>query len=206
MSIVMAQARPSEGRQKLLLGAIVLLRERGLSGASFGEVVKRTGAPRGSIYHHFPQGKDQLMTEAVELVGSAVAQLIDRAGDDPGVALRSFVEGWRTQLVSSNFRAGCPVVGVAVELGDGDRALRAATARAFGCWSDRLAALLAARGVDPAAADRFATLAVAAIEGAVMLSRSRLDTEPLDVVAIELDELLQRRLEASAQRLDNREE
>jgi len=195
MSIVMTQSSSAQGRQRLLIGAIALLRERGLSGASFGEVVKRAAAPRGSIYHHFPGGKDQLMREAVDLVGDAVAQLIDQAGDDPQAALRVFVDGWRTQLIASDFRAGCPVVGVAVELGDSDQDLRAATARAFGAWSARLAALLTARGVPSDAADRFATLAIAAIEGGVILSRARSETGPLDAVAIELDAVLQQRLD-----------
>jgi TetR/AcrR family transcriptional regulator, lmrAB and yxaGH operons repressor len=65
MMIVMVQA--SQSRSDMLAGALVLLRERGYSGTSFSELIESTGAPRGSIYHHFPGGKQQLAREAIEI-------------------------------------------------------------------------------------------------------------------------------------------
>lgn len=194
MTLVMEQA---DGRAKLLFGAIALLRERGLRGTSFGAVVERTGAPRGSIYHHFPGGKAQLVEEAVDVVGDAVDGLIAQAGEDPRVALRAFVDGWRSQLEATAFRAGCPVVGVVAELGDDEAGgLAAATARAFERWSGRFATLLRGRGLGRRESERLATLVVAAIEGAVLLSRARRDDLPLRDVGRELDSLLVQRLAA----------
>lgn len=53
------RAEMAEGvRERMVCSAVVLLSRAGVQGASFGEVDGRTGAPRGSIYHHFPGGKD----------------------------------------------------------------------------------------------------------------------------------------------------
>lgn len=196
MTVVMGQAQTPTSRQRMVLSAIALLRERGYGGASFGEVLAHSGAPRGSIYHHFPDGKAQLMTEAVEVVAAAVEGLIARAGDDPLAAVDAFVAGWRAQLEDGDFRAGCPVVGVVVELPQDAPALQAAVAAAFARWGAAFAALLERRGVAADDARRLATLVVAGVEGAVILSRARRDVGPLLDVGAELRRAVGERLAA----------
>jgi hypothetical protein len=102
----------------------------------------------------------------------------------------AFLTIWRERLVSSDFRAGCPVLAVAVESGDQPGELTAAAADAFASWRDALASLLKGAGCSPAEARRRATLVVAAIEGAVVLARGEHDLWPLDDVAHELRALL----------------
>ena len=64
--------------------AIILLAARGLDGTSFTEVLSASGAPRGSIYHHFPGGKDELIAAAIEVAGGrAVALLRSFEGRSP---------------------------------------------------------------------------------------------------------------------------
>jgi AcrR family transcriptional regulator len=140
-------------REKMIRSATLLFRERGLQGTSFRDVVEHSGAPRGSIYHHFPGGKAQLAEEAVSSSGEFVASVIATAArdGDPAAAVRVFIQGWRHTLESSDFRAGCPVVAVATEAGEDEPQLTAATAQAFASWQQALATALRNAGVRAAA-------------------------------------------------------
>ena len=110
----------ADSRTRMVQSAALLLRERGLSGTSFRDVIEHSGAPRGSIYHHFPEGKRQLVREAVEMsggwVGDAIASLEETG--DPVATLQAFLGVWAEILRASDFRAGCPVVAVSVEAND----------------------------------------------------------------------------------------
>jgi AcrR family transcriptional regulator len=186
--MVVIMSTPS--REKMISSTALLLREQGLTGTSFGDVIEHSGAPRGSIYHHFPDGKAELVQEAVRFAGHHVGQTIESAGDDAPVAvLRALVATWRATLESSDFRAGCPVVAVAVEA-DQTAELRAATAETFGEWQRMLASLLCHNGIPPTRAPRLASLTVAAIEGAVVICRAQRSTQALDEIADELEETL----------------
>jgi AcrR family transcriptional regulator len=172
----------------MIVSTALLLREKGLTGTSFGDVIDHSGAPRGSIYHHFPDGKAQLVEEAMQYAGSYVADSIEDA--DPIEALRSFKRGWRKVLEGSDFRAGCPIVAVAVEAHSDAPQLAAAAAAAFASWQDALQVLLERDGVEPDRARRLAATTVAAIEGAVVICRARRDMKPLEDVSAELETML----------------
>lgn len=166
----------------------MLFRERGYSGTAFRDVIAHSGAPRGSIYHHFPGGKAQLAQEAVAWAAAAIAERLDEAlareRDAAGV-LRAFLEPWREVLERSGFRAGCPLVAITVETG-APPALRTAVGEAFAGWQALLAARLETAGIPTRRATTLATLVLGAIEGAVLLCRAQRDTAPLDAVAAEL--------------------
>jgi AcrR family transcriptional regulator len=172
----------------MIVSAALLLREKGLTGTSFGDVIDHSGAPRGSIYHHFPDGKAQLVEEAVQYAGGYVAESI--ASADPIEALRGFTATWRKTLERSDFRAGCPVVAVAVEAHNEAPQLAMAAANAFATWQQALQSLLERCGVEPARARRVAATTVAAIEGAVVICRAQRDITPLDDVSAELETML----------------
>lgn len=173
----------------MVRGTAQLLRERGYSGTGFREVIERTGAPRGSIYHHFPGGKAQLAGEAVDYVGGIARRVIEDslAEGDPVGALRAFVELWRADFERSGNRAGCPIVAVAVESQDESPELLDAADRAFGAWEDAFAAALQRAGAARSRAARLAALVVSAVEGAIVLSRAKRDPKPLLDVARELE-------------------
>jgi AcrR family transcriptional regulator len=185
----MATAAPPVGsHERMVRSAALLFRERGYSGTAFSDVIAHSGAPRGSIYHHFPGGKAQLAQEAVAWAAAAIAERLDEAlaaeRDAAGV-LRAFLAPWREVLARSDFRAGCPLVAITVET-DVPPALRASVAEAFGGWERLLAARLRGAGIAPPRSRTLAALTLSAIEGAVLLCRARRDTAPLDAVAAEL--------------------
>ena len=164
----------------MIQSAALLFRENGYSGTGFRDVIEHSGAPRGSIYHHFPGGKEQLAAETVAWAAGVIERRIARAAHsgDPIAALSIFVDSWREVLEDSNFRAGCPIVAVAAEADAGSTATDAASA-AFTRWQDLIARTLLDAGVSRTDARRLATTVVAAIEGAILLCRARRDIRPL---------------------------
>ena len=178
-------------RQQMIVSAVALMREQGVDAASFSRVLERSGAPRGSIYHHFPEGKAQLVEEATRYAGEFIAAGLAAAlqQDDPAAAIRGFAKSWRQLLEKWDFQAGCTVVAAALE---GDRTPRARDAArdAFARWEDLLAGAFADRGVPAERARSLSTLTIAAVEGAVVLARADGSSEPLERVADELTTLV----------------
>jgi AcrR family transcriptional regulator len=183
--------RRSDTRERMLNSAATLMRERGASGTSVDDILNHSGAPRGSIYHHFPGGRTQIIEEAVDLAGASIGTIIaDSADATPVQMLDAFLAAWRANLAASDFRAGCPVLAVAIESGQDTAQLTDAAARAFASWREALAQLLRRNQISAAHARRLATLIVASVEGAVALCRVEHDLQPLDDVGRELRALL----------------
>jgi TetR/AcrR family transcriptional regulator, lmrAB and yxaGH operons repressor len=175
----------TDTRSAMVAGAARLLAERGLQATSFSEVLEATGAPRGSIYHHFPDGKDQLVAAAIEAAGGrAIAYLDAYEGSTAAEITAGFVGLWRDVLVRSQFRAGCAVLAVTVATDSPD--LLDQAAGIFRSWRQRLSELLEIAGLDAGAAARLAATLVASCEGAVVLSRAEQNLDPFDLVAEQL--------------------
>ncbi|GAA2628423.1 TetR/AcrR family transcriptional regulator [Paractinoplanes durhamensis] len=167
-------------RERMIDGAVRLLARQGLQGTSFAEVLQATGTPRGSIYHHFPGGKDQLVAAAVDAAGeNTLHELAGLTGARPDVVTEHFLGRWRELLVQSDTTAGCAVLAVTVATRSDEMLARAADV--FRSWRGRLAELLA-EGGHPAP-EAFAATLVAAGEGAVVLSRAERSLEPFEAVA-----------------------
>ena len=181
----------ADPRERMIQSAVALFREHGVQGTSFSDVLAHSGAPRGSIYHHFPGGKAQLAEEATQYAGEVIAAGLAAAlkQNDPAAAVRSFAGLYRELLRTSEFAAGCPVVSATLE-GARSAGARDAAGAAFERWQELLADAFAARGVAPERALSLATLAIAAIEGGIVLARAQRSNEPLERVADELEVLL----------------
>ncbi|MCI4039995.1 TetR/AcrR family transcriptional regulator [Streptomyces sp. TRM75563] len=170
-----------------------MISRRGLSATSIREMAKHAQAPLGSTYHYFPEGKQQLATEAVRYTGEWVARSLRKELDaGPAAGLRAFLALWRKIVVDTDFHAGCPVLAVAIEEPPADEVppALAAAAEVFGQWETLLAGSLRAHGADAEQAAQVATLIVAAVEGTVALCRAKRSTEPLDRVAVQLQALI----------------
>jgi AcrR family transcriptional regulator len=179
---------PSDARRKMIESAVTLLAVRGLQRTSFSDVLERSGAPRGSIYHHFPGGKDQLVDAAMELAGDRALNVLDAVDGAPPVEVtRYFLDLWRQVLVRSNLRAGCAVLAVTVATDSPELLDHAASI--FRAWRGRLAELYVNGGMDRPAAARLAVTVVAASEGAVVVSRAEQSLEPFELVVEQLVEL-----------------
>ncbi|OBI41867.1 TetR/AcrR family transcriptional regulator [Mycobacterium colombiense] len=179
-------------RERMVVSAALLIRERGAHATAISDVLEHSGAPRGSAYHYFPGGRTQLLCEAVDYAGEHVAAVITGA-DDGRQLLDTLIDKYRRQLLDSDFRAGCPIVAVSVEAGEQDDTERMVIERAaavFDRWKDLIAARFIADGIAPERARELAVMATASLEGAIVLARVRRDLMPLDVVHRQLRDLL----------------
>jgi AcrR family transcriptional regulator len=175
----------------MIYSALVLMGERGIEATSFSQVIEHSGAPRGSIYHHFPGGKAQLVEEATRYAGDIVVKLLTDAveqHDDPVAAVDAIADFWRTVLYDSDFAAGCPVLAATLE-SDRTPAARDAARDAFERWQHLWTEILGRAGVPEERARSLASIAISAVEGAVILARAQRSNAPLEGVVDELHTL-----------------
>jgi TetR/AcrR family transcriptional repressor of lmrAB and yxaGH operons len=193
----MPRAPRSDSRDRFLDATADLLRRRGYHGTGLNDVVAASGAPKGSLYFHFPGGKEALAAEATERAsrqfGLGIQAALDR-GSSPPDTIRRLARGMAAGLDSSNYECGCPIATVALEAAATSDALAAACDGAFSDWTARLAAWLESAGGLPAEEARdTASLVLASLEGALILSRARRDPAPLHTVGDRLATLLEAR-------------
>jgi TetR/AcrR family transcriptional regulator, lmrAB and yxaGH operons repressor len=177
----------NDTRASMVRSAAFLIGTQGLHATSFSEVLAASGAPRGSIYHHFPGGKAQLAREAVEWTSEQVLghQAACPATDSPTDVLAWFIELWRTVVTQSSGVAGCAVAGVTIDVG-GEPDFVELARSTFRSWVDLLGRQLAGAGLPPERATRVATTALAAMEGALILCRCEQGAGPLEAIASEI--------------------
>jgi TetR/AcrR family transcriptional repressor of lmrAB and yxaGH operons len=180
----------NDSRERMVRSAASLISSRGVSATSLSDVLADSGAPRGSIYHHFPGGKDQLATEAVRSTSDRVVAFL-RAGTEttPAAVLARFIQLWRQVIVTSDAASGCVVAGVALDTGARD-ALMGVARESFRAWETALADQLERTGLPRPRANGVAIATLAGMEGALILSRAEGTVQPLDDVAEELMRLL----------------
>ncbi len=179
-------------RERMLVATEELLRRQGYHGTGLNQVLAEAAAPRGSMYHHFPGGKEELAVAALVRAGREAAGAIAdafAAAASPVAAMDAVVAWLADQLVGSDYAFGCPIATVALEATQDSAPLRDACERAYRSWLDAVAAGLTGFGGGSAAEDD-ALLFLSAVEGALLLARTRRDPKPLDLLRARLPSLV----------------
>ncbi|WP_082939902.1 TetR/AcrR family transcriptional regulator [Mycolicibacterium peregrinum] len=169
-------------RETILTATAELMRHKGYAAVGMKDIVAASGAPIGSLYHHFRGGKLQIAREALVDAGAAYGLLIPTIVDeydDLGRAVEGVFSQAAEDMAASGYANMCPVGTVAAETSDTVEELRVAAAGVFTAWFDGGAAYFAHRGVDPPMAREVTMAIVAALEGAFLLARTLRDVEPL---------------------------
>ena len=184
-------------RETLVASITGLIQRRGVAGAGLSALLEDSGVARRTVYLNFPGGKTELVTEATRIAGQALSAVIRSAdnGDDPIQAVRTFIDQWKAQLRATEMEAGCPIVAAILGRSEAPAAAQAA-AEAVDDWRTILADRLVSSGVDADNAHSLATLAVAAIEGAVIIALANGSTDALDAVGRHLIEVIELHLPA----------
>ncbi|MGE5087918.1 MAG: TetR/AcrR family transcriptional regulator [Candidatus Levyibacteriota bacterium] len=175
----MSQPAELNSRDRMIEAAIELMRASGLSGAGINEIVRESGAPKGSVYHRFPAGKTQIATEALEVYSGRVMAFIDRAlatRRRPDDKLKALFGAFARRVAEGDFRRSCAVGTVTLDLEPDMEGLRAVLAAALADWN-----ALIARHFDFGDRRRtksFAGLVLTAIEGAYIRCRAERSGTP----------------------------
>jgi TetR/AcrR family transcriptional regulator, lmrAB and yxaGH operons repressor len=184
--------RPDRSRAALIDSAATLFRRQGYAATGLNQILGEAGVKPGSLYHHFPQGKQQLAAAVVDTAGSGIEQLLRRFLAS-GRSVADIVDRWIDLLVAGlagDQRDGCPVEPIATESVNASPAVRAASARAFKSWCVAIEERLRADGWSAPEANRVALAVISLIEGALILSRIAGDPAALEAAKPAARELL----------------
>jgi TetR/AcrR family transcriptional repressor of lmrAB and yxaGH operons len=180
-------------RQPIIDAAVTLFRRQGYAGTGLNDIVDESGAPKGSLYHYFPDGKASIAVAAVEEAGRRVADTVAELAAktaSTGDLLKGharLLSGW---MRKSGFRDGCPITTVLLELAPKDRAVAQAGREAYAARLKLIAEKLIADGFTPQRAARLAGLCTSAIQGALIQARIERSGAPIELAAEELAALL----------------
>jgi AcrR family transcriptional regulator len=176
----------SETRERLLRAGERLFRAQGYSGTGLKQLASEAQAPWSSMYHFFPDGKEQLAEEVIRYGGELYAQMIRQcfaAYPDPREAVAAMFSGEARILRSSGFRNGCPVASVALDVASTTEKVRKPCADVFASWIGALAEGIAASGAPKETATDLASYILASLEGAIILSRTSKSVKALEQTA-----------------------
>jgi TetR/AcrR family transcriptional repressor of lmrAB and yxaGH operons len=174
--------RPDRSRAALIDNAATLFRRQGYAATGLNQILDEAGVKAGSLYHHFPQGKQELAAAVVDTAGAGIEQLLRRfLATDRSVA--DIVDRWIDLLVAGlagDHRDGCPIEPIATESVNASRLVRAASARAFKSWCLAVEERLRSEGCSAAEAQQVGIAVISLIEGALILSRISGDAAALN--------------------------
>ncbi len=183
--------RKSDARQRAILTAARLFQRQGYFGTGLAQILEQSGAPKGSFYHHFPGGKEELALEAIHEASRGLESLFAaaaEASEEPGAFVRTLARGIAYWIEASDFTDGCPVAIFTLESTPAAPALQEACRESFVAWQRLIADGLSRNGGDRARAERLAEMLVAALEGALLLAMAEASTRPIEVIGEELAE------------------
>jgi TetR/AcrR family transcriptional regulator, lmrAB and yxaGH operons repressor len=174
--------RPDRSRTALVDAAALLFRRQGYAATGVNQILETADVKAGSLYHHFPDGKQQLAAAVVDGVGTGIETRL-REFLDSELPVADIVDGWIDLMASglaSDRRDGCPIEPIATESVNASAQVREASARAFDGWCAAVADRLRKDGWPDGHAEQTALAVIALIEGALMLSRIAGDTTALE--------------------------
>jgi TetR/AcrR family transcriptional regulator, lmrAB and yxaGH operons repressor len=175
-------AKVADSKEKTLSAAVRLFSQRGYHGTGLQDILEAGGAPRGSLYFHFPKGKEQIGEAAVQLGTEGVREFITDAAQTSGSVqafLVKLARGMAANLERSGYREGCPVATTALETAAQSDVLGRAARTAFQTWEQEIKRALISFGMKANKADRTATAVLSQLEGALLLARTYRSLEPM---------------------------
>ena len=175
-------AKASDSKGKTLAAAAKLFRQQGYHGTALHDILAAGGSPRGSLYFHFPKGKEEIGEAALTLAGEAVRQAIAHAAETSeniDVFLTRVVRGMAADLERSDYKEGCPIATTALETAAQSDVLGAATRIAFQKWESEIGRGLLRFGLKSEEAALAATMVLSQLEGALLLARTYRSLAPM---------------------------
>ncbi|WP_232661486.1 TetR/AcrR family transcriptional regulator [Pseudonocardia sp. TRM90224] len=186
-------AARTDSRQRMLDSARELFQAQGYHATGLNQIVAAGKAPKGSLYFHFPGGKEQLAAEAMQQAAETVRARLEEiaaAAPDAATAIGAAVDLLGTALVESDFRGGCPLAAVAQDAGPEAPLIAAACSAGYASWRASIAGLLERHGASAERAEGLAMVVLSLIEGALLLAKTDRDIAPVRAARAHLMTLL----------------
>ncbi|MBI1299177.1 TetR family transcriptional regulator [bacterium] len=182
-------------REEIIQSTCQLIELQGYHATGLNQIIEESGAPKGSLYYYFPEGKDELVEAAIHHTTTGIAQRIEEAMNahsHASQAIPAFLRNLAHYVQASGYKSGGPITAVAMEAAATNERLTAACRAAYQEWQAVIEKKLLANGFEPVRAKRLAAVVIGLIEGSIILSRSERNVGPLLDAATELEVLLQR--------------
>ncbi|MBK8900698.1 MAG: TetR/AcrR family transcriptional regulator [Anaerolineaceae bacterium] len=180
-------------RDQIISTTCQLIETQGYHATGLNQILAESGAPKGSLYYYFPDGKDGLVEEAIARTSQLIVARLQEglaAYESPAEAIPNFLRSLAHHVQASSFESGGPITAVALEAASTNERLNAACRDAYQAWQKVIEQKLLDSGYEPVRARRLGMLVIAIIEGATILSRSERNVGPLLDAALELEALL----------------
>jgi TetR/AcrR family transcriptional repressor of lmrAB and yxaGH operons len=178
--------RRTDTRQRMLETAAELFHTQGYHATGLNQLVNAGGAPKGSLYFHFPGGKEQIAAEALRVSSAQLRDvlrtLVVRA-PDAASGIEAVVNALAQSLLGSDFQRGCPLATVALDTASKSELIRRSCADGYDSWHEVLAEYLVTQGLSSEKAADLAMVVLASIEGGVLLAKTKKDIAPLRTIA-----------------------
>ncbi len=183
----------TDARDRMIGSMQRMLQSKGYAASGLNELVVDSGTPKGSIYHHFPGGKEEIAAAAIRASGAEAAAATATAlsaAHTPTAGIRAVLDWLADQLEDSDYRYGCPIATTTLELASESTVVQRACQEAYATWLAAIADRIMADGFKRSRADQLATLVLSAMEGALILSRAERNVRTLRVLAAHLPSII----------------
>lgn len=180
-------------KDKLISTTATLIQTKGYFGTGVSEILKTVGVPKGSLYHHLPGGKDELVSEALKFAARERAKIFNSAmkgKESAAKGLIAVVDVLQAELVDSNYKKGCPVATVSLEVANENEELRETCENLFEFWLNAVEGYLIYKDVDDwkIKANSYFTQ----LEGALLLSKVYKSTSFLEKLKEAIPNMIER--------------
>ncbi|HEV7975265.1 TetR/AcrR family transcriptional regulator [Amycolatopsis sp.] len=187
--------RRTDTRQRILDTAAELFHTQGYHATGLNQLTSVGSAPKGSLYFHFPGGKEQLAAEAIAVSSAQLCEVLKKLvvqAPDAATGIESVVNALAQSLLDSDFQRGCPLATVALDVASESELIRQSCVDGYGSWHDALADYLIQQGLSAERAADLTTVVLASIEGGLLLAKTKRDIAPLRAIAVHLRGTIER--------------
>ena len=183
----------SDTRERIIQTTADLLQRQGYCATGLNQIIRESQSPKGSLYHYFPGGKEELAAAAIRESGEKFAGLLQEAIDEAGSVARGiprFIRIYAGLFAESQFEKGCPIATVTLETAAQNEALQTATREIFQSWCQTIIDHLVTEGWQKTKARQMAIFIMSSFNGALTMSRAGQTIEPLEIAATQIEHLL----------------
>ncbi len=180
-------------KEKFIETASRLFEVKGYNATGLNEILSESGAPKGSLYYHFPKGKEQLALEAVNLAGEKIKLKLEgnlNRIENPIEAIMANIEGLAAIIDNEEKTRDMSISLIALETYLTSEVLRKACEEVFNLLESRYAEKLIKSGIDKDEAHELGATIGTMVEGGITMSLTRKNGNPLRLIAKQIPNIL----------------